>query len=293
MKRARILLLTFLVLLACCRKENVQPPPLDHPLLSSSVTMGDVTFYSASLQRNMPYRVVLPQKISERTLPAVYLLHGGGGGFRDWTNYSDVAQFAESGLVLVMPEGQSSYYTNSATNDKDRYEDYIVRDLIADVESKFPVQSDREHRAIVGVSMGGFGAVKIGLDHPDLFTFIGGLSSAIDVPRRPFSIKRVSQYAHHRSIFGPWGSNARKERDPFFALSKADAKRAPFFYLTCGEQEGLLPANRQFSAQLRQHNFEHVFIDGPGGHDWNQWNRRLPDLFQTLRSKLPSAAPTK
>jgi S-formylglutathione hydrolase FrmB len=255
--------------------------------------MQDVTFYSTSLQRNMPYRVVLPKTISGGKLPVIYLLHGGGGGFRDWTNYSDVAQFAETGFMLVMPEGSSSYYTNSATIPKDRYEDYIIQDLIADVGSRFPAKSDREDRAIIGVSMGGFGAVKIGLDHPDLFSFVGGISSAIDVPRRPFSIKRASQYSHHRSIFGPWGSESRQNSDPFVAASKLDAKRAPFFYLTCGEQEGLLPANRQFAEQLRKHNLEYVFLPGPGGHDWNQWNRRLPDLFQSLGSKLSSAPPTK
>ena len=77
--------------------------------------MRDVTFHSASLNRDMPYRVVMPANIPHRIrLPVVYLLHGGGGSFRDWSNYSDVARFAERGLILVMPEGDESYYTNSA-----------------------------------------------------------------------------------------------------------------------------------------------------------------------------------
>jgi putative tributyrin esterase len=120
--------------------------------------------------------------------PVVYLLHGGDGNFRDWTNYSDVARFAERGLVLVMPDGDESYYTNSADHPDQPYEDYIVKDLIADVETQFPTASDRAHRAIAGVSMGGFGAVKLSLKHPELFSFAAGLSSALDVPSRPFSI---------------------------------------------------------------------------------------------------------
>ncbi|HEY6373121.1 MAG TPA: hypothetical protein VIX37_21275 [Candidatus Sulfotelmatobacter sp.] len=75
-------------------------------------------------------------------------MHGGGGGFRDWTNDSDVAQFAESGLVLVMPEGAASYYANAVDPPQDRYEDYLVKDLISDVESKFPVATGRSRRAI-------------------------------------------------------------------------------------------------------------------------------------------------
>src|SRR5258708_22948583 len=91
---------------ACSKKEN---PPPDHPRRTSRVTMRDVTFYSAALKRGMPYPLVLPANITlAQKLPVVYLLHGGGGGFLDWTNYSDVARFAAQGLLLVMPEGTTS-----------------------------------------------------------------------------------------------------------------------------------------------------------------------------------------
>ena len=114
--------------------------------------MRDVTFFSVSLQRQMPYRVVLPANYSNmgRKLPALYLLHGGGGGFRDWTNYSDVAQYAANGVILVMPEGNESYYVNSTTKPQDRYEDYIVKDLITDVEQKFPQRSRETNAPLLG-----------------------------------------------------------------------------------------------------------------------------------------------
>jgi hypothetical protein len=169
--------ITFLVvnfaLFPACNKAPEAPP--DHPRLTPNVRMQDVTFHSAALRRGMPYRVILPAKIATGTrLPVVYLLHGGGGGYRDWTNYSDVARFAERSLILVMPEGESSYYINAAARPKDRFEDYIVNDLIADVESRFPAARDRANRSIVGVSMGGIGAVTLALKHHDLFVFAGG-----------------------------------------------------------------------------------------------------------------------
>ena len=85
--------------------------------------MQDVRFYSAALGREMPYRVFLPVNLSvSEKLPVVYLLHGGDGGFRDWSNYSDVSTFALQGLILVMPEGDFSYYMNAVETPKDRYE---------------------------------------------------------------------------------------------------------------------------------------------------------------------------
>jgi putative tributyrin esterase len=265
----------------CTRKEA--PPPPDHPRLTPQVVLRDVTVHSAALSRDMPYRVVLPVSVAPgQRLPVVYLLHGGGGGFRDWTNYSDVARFAESGLLLVMPEGESSYYTNAVDPPQDRYEDYIVSDLIADVESRFPAATGRSNRAIVGVSMGGFGAVKIALHHPELFAFAGGLSSAIDVPRRGFVLKRFHQSRHYSAIFGPSGSQTRRDNDPFVLARSANTAGAPYFFLTCGEQEGLLPSNREFATLLAQRHFRHEFHTIPGGHNWEQWNGWLPALFRSL-----------
>ena len=234
----------------------------------------------------MQYRIVLRASFGAgEKLAVVYLLHGGSGNFRDWTHYSDVARFAERGLILVMPEGDDSYYTNSAGKPQDRYEDYIVKDLIADVEGRFPA-SDGSGRAIVGVSMGGFGAVKLALQHPAMFSFAAGISSALDVPSRPFSIKRPLQWRFHRSIFGPWGGQTQHDNDPFVLVGAADPKQVPYFFLTCGEQEGLLPANRQFAKLLEQRHFRYDFQPGPGGHNWNQWNKLLVNVFERLSNYL-------
>jgi putative tributyrin esterase len=267
-----------LLLLAGCNRRPAVP---DHPRLTSKIAMQDVTFRSFSLEREMTYRVLLPLTLPKaKKLPVVYLLHGSGEDFRAWSNDSDVAGFAEKGLILVMPEGESSYYTNSRDHPKERFEDYIVKDLIAEAEARFPADSSR--RAIVGVSMGGYGAIKLALKYPELYRFVGALSPAVDAPSRPFSIKRVSQYRHYASIFGAWGSSTRRDNDPFVLARRIDPGEVPFIYLTCGEQEGLLPSNRQFAALLAQRGFHFEFHPGPGGHDWNQWNNRLSDLFASL-----------
>ncbi len=284
--KAAILLLA-LALVSCSRHEASSPP--DRPRLTSGVRMIDVTLHSAALNRDIQYRAIVPVSIAaNQKLPVIYLLHGGGGGFHDWSNYSDVAGYAERGLILVMPEGYSSYYTNSADHPQDRYEDYIVHDLIADVERRFHASNGRAHRAIIGVSMGGFGAVVLALKHPDLFIFAGGLSSALDVPSRPFSIKRVGQYRQHRSIFGAWGSQGRRASDPFVLVRSVDPAQSPYLFLTCGDQEGLLPTNHRFAAMLQARHFSYEFHTVAGGHDWNQWNHNVPSLMKRVMDHLHS-----
>jgi putative tributyrin esterase len=281
-----VALFLFLFVVGC---GNTETQHQDHPRLSPRVTMRDVTFRSTALGREMPYRIVLPVKINPgENLPVVYLLHGGGGGYRDWTNYSDVAKYAEAGLILVMPEGNSSYYTNSAERPEDRYEDYIVNDVISEVESKYPVARGWQNRAIVGVSMGGYGAVKIAMKHPELFAFAGGISAAVDVPTRPFSIKRLSQWRFHSSIFGPSGSQTRRDNDPYALARTVDPSRTPYLFLTCGEQEGLLPANRKFAAILAERGFAYEFQTAPGDHSWLQWNAQVPRVFEGLEKQIKS-----
>jgi S-formylglutathione hydrolase FrmB len=117
-----VLVLATLALASCSKGRQSEAP--DHPQLTPAVKMVDVTFHSAALNRDMPYRVVLPANLAAgQKFPVVYLLHGAGGGFHDWSNYSDVARYAEKNLILVMPEGNYSYYTNAAERKQDRYED--------------------------------------------------------------------------------------------------------------------------------------------------------------------------
>lgn len=261
-------------------------PVGDRPRMSERAGMQDVVFRSAALGRNMTYRVYVPQDVQgSEALPVVYLLHGAGGSFRDWSNYSDVAALCDRDRwILVMPEGENSYYANAVSRPQDRFEDYIVTDLVNDVEARFHASKERGRRAIIGVSMGGFGAINLALRHPDRFVFAGGLSAAVDVPRRRFTLRRASQWRDHEAIFGPQDGAMRQGNDPFVVVRSADPGSAAYFYLWAGKQEGLFEPVREFAGLLKQRGFHSEFHSAAGAHDWASWNHALPDCIESLRA---------
>ena len=279
-----------LTISGCHRAPQTRP---DHPWLAAGVRMQDVTFHSAALNREMPYRVYIPEEIAPgQKLSVVYLLHGGNGNFRDWSNSSDVAVYAVKGFILVMPEGAFSYYMNAVGKPGDRYEDFILKDLISDVEARFPAATGREHRALVGISMGGFAAIEFAFTRPEMFCFVGALSPPVEILQRRFSIRRWGEWWRIRTIFGPRGSESRLAHDPLAQVQTADPARTTYIYLGAGEGEPLLDPNRRFASRLKEFHFAHEFHREPGGHDWGQWDRQLPGCFESLMAHvLASSTP--
>jgi S-formylglutathione hydrolase FrmB len=114
---------------------------------SANGRVEDISFRSPSLQRTMQYRVVLPDGYlpqSQSPLPVLYLLHSRGGSYADWYTGSHVTEIANHmNFVLVMPQGDESYYLNAALNPGSRYEDYITGDLVRDVELHYRVSTER------------------------------------------------------------------------------------------------------------------------------------------------------
>jgi len=248
--------------------------------------MHDRTFHSEALRRDVTYRVLAPAALpAGQRVRVVYLLHGNGGSFREWSEESSIAQLAGAGYVLVMPEGHTSYYLNSAGDRKQRYEDFITRDLVADAERDLPARLDRTDRAIVGVSMGGYAAIVLSLKHPELYGFAGALSPPTDLAERAFSLRRPLKSLAFRRIFGPPGSAARAANDPFLLAKAADPARTPYLFLSAGEQEPLLEPVERFAALLQARQIPYEFRTLPGGHDWRQWNAELPALIAALASR--------
>ena len=138
---------------------------------------------SAALGRSMKYRVLVPDEYdkSPRRYPVLYLLHGLGGDYTEWTTRSNVADYSRTlPLIIVMPDGNNAWYTNS---NEGAYETYILNDLQADVVKKYRTINSRYGRAIAGLSMGGYGALKMALKRPALFAVAASFSGAFAATR--------------------------------------------------------------------------------------------------------------
>jgi len=243
----------------------------------------------------MNYWVVLPEDYQEhpsQQYPVLYMLHGHGGAPIESIQNSHLLEYIRpQRWILIMPDGKDSYYTNAAEKLGDKFEDYIVQDLVSDVETKFRALPKREGRMLAGISMGGFGAEKIGLRHPETYRLIGALSSPADATRRKFSYRRpVNSYVFWKN-FGPMGSQTRRDNDPFLlaALHSANQTAMPFFYLGCGTQDNLEKVNHQLAKVFEAHHIPHTYREFSGGHDWLYWDRALQDMVEEFAHQLATS----
>jgi S-formylglutathione hydrolase FrmB len=250
----------------------------------------EITFHSKSLDRDMSYWVVLPegyQAHPSQQYPTLYLLHGHGGAPTESIQNGHLLDYIRPyHWILAMPDGKDSYYMNSAEKSGDRFEDYIVRDVADDVEAKFRAVPKREGRMLAGISMGGFGAEKIGLRHPEIYRLIGALSSPADATRRKFSYRRPINSFVFWKDFGPMNSQTRKDNDPFLLAASADPKALPFFYLGCGTKDNLEKVDHQLARLFTERHIPHTYREFSGGHDWGYWDQALQDMTDEFAHQL-------
>jgi S-formylglutathione hydrolase FrmB len=245
---------------------------------------------SRLMAREMPYRVVLPvnyKVANDKTAyPVVYLLHGLGGRFDNWTDRSKLAEHAAKyNYIIVTPEGNNGWYTDSASTQNDRYESYIVQELIPEIDKKFRTQADRNHRAVAGLSMGGYGSVKFGVKNPELFTLVGAFSGALgaaSLTEREVGTKGAIAESI-LSVYGAADSETRKQNDLFKIIKEMPAEKVkllPFIYVDCGTEDFLFQNNRDFVNLLVEKKVRHEFRQLPGAHDWKFWDAQVQEFLE-------------
>jgi S-formylglutathione hydrolase FrmB len=226
--------------------------------------------------------VILPRgyAASNRRFPVLYLVDGYSGNYTAWVAKSHIVQYAQKyEEIIFMPEyGATSWYVNSYVHPSMRWEDYMIKDVIPYVDSHYPTIASRAGRAIVGDSMGGYGALMLGLKHANLFAAAASLSGTLRCAEwDPAKIKIPSL----SEAFGPFDNPARAAVDPFKLVKTVPPALMPQIYFSIGEQDGAenLGDNRAFAHLLAQLKIPYRYCEVPGGHQWPVWELEIQHVL--------------
>jgi putative tributyrin esterase len=257
----------------------------------NAVRFEVVQFKSNLIGKTLPYGVVLPPGYGSITArgkryPVLYLLHGWSGNYNSWVKDTGLMQYAaDYQIIIITPEGGNGWYTDSATVPSDQYETYFVRELIADVDSRFRTIADRGGRSVAGVSMGGYGALKFGFKYPEKFSLAASMSGAVDATVR-------TDEASIMQTFGEPESPTRKTNDLPRLAREFPAELnplLPYIYLDCGTDDPWLASNRDFSGLLLERKMIHEYRRLPGGHIWSYWDRQVREVLRIAADRMVAA----
>ena len=292
-------------------------------------------FFSPALGVEKHYVVYLPPSYATapaRRYPVAFYLHGLTGNEADWVSLASIDVVADSliaggspEMIVVMPDGDDGWYTNWEEAPQPygaclvdtllnraapalcvvqaRYEDYIARDLVRHVDSTYRTLGDRRHRGIVGLSMGGFGAVTVALEHPDVFSAAAshsGVLSPLYAGPHPFA----APAHYHRSIDslaadwrGIWEAIAPAfgrtiaswtARDPAQLARRLAAARGPMpaLFIDVGTHDRLADQARAFHAELAALGIASTYAEWPGRHDWKYWHAHVGESYRWLADRI-------
>jgi putative tributyrin esterase len=256
-----------------------------------------IQFESKLVGTTLPYNVLLPGDYNQpaaraKHYPVLYLLHGLSGHYTNWLDKTRLVDYtAGYDVIIVMPEGNNSWYTDSASVPTDKYESYIVQELIPDLEKRFRATSAREGRAIAGLSMGGYGALKFGVKHPELFVFAASMSGALDAASwTEADLKGLeSIWRTLQPVYGAADSETRTANDLSKLYRELPAGRVaalPYVYLDCGTEDVLVQTNRSFADILLKQKIPHEYRQLPGNHSWTYWDAQVQEVLRIAAKRF-------
>ena len=252
---------------------------------ASTVDSIDVT--STAMNKTYKSAVVLTDSYQKNksSYPVLYLLHGGGGHFRDWLTLTPdkmlVKNLAdEFNLIIVMPEGEmSSWYINSPVNKESQFETYITQEVIAKIDNSYRTVKDRKGRVITGLSMGGHGALFLSTRHPDLFCAAGSMSGALDMNTNnwkvsPEFLSRMKQV--FQTTVGDTANTSLYDTYSVVNLTHKMKANDVKLIIDCGVDDFLIESNRELHRRLVYNHTPHDYTERPGAHTWDYWENSLP-----------------
>jgi S-formylglutathione hydrolase FrmB len=257
----------------------------------------NATFSSPSLGKDVAYAVQLPPSYATaatRRYPVVYALHGlfESPGFWERRGLAPMLESLwQKGdvpeMVVVAVDGDNSFFMDGPAG---RWEQMMSRDFVAHVESTYRVIPGRPGRAALGISMGGYAALRMALAHPDLFRAVATHSAMLleKVPTAEEGAGRWHLAAFHKVFGDPIDAALWSANDPLALAVKADPKGTPALYFDCGTQDryGLFAGNRELHRRLEARGVAHEFGLYPGDHGYEYVHTVLDKSLRFLGRAL-------
>ncbi len=256
-------------------QDIVQPLQAGSDVFNKDIPHGKldtISYHSETVGTMRNAVIYTPPGYSEnQKYPVLYLLHGIGGDEFEWLNggHPEVildnlyAENKVEPMIVVMPNGRAMKDDSAGGNimapDKVQafatFEKDLLNDLIPFIERTYPVKKNRKYRAIAGLSMGGGQSLNFGLGNLNTFAWVGGFSSAPNI----------------------------KSPEELVPDPGKTRKKIKLVWLSCGDEDGLLPFSKRTHEYLEENNIPHIYQVEPGGvHDFNVWKNGLYGFSQRI-----------
>lgn len=250
-------------------------------------------FYSEVLGMSTSMNVILPQAtrsqigmegaVGQGRHKTLWLLHGRSDDHTIWMRRTSIERYVASlGLAVIMPQANLSFYNNIIGGA--RYGDFFENELPELARSFFPLSGRREDNYIAGLSMGGYGAMKLALTHPERYAAAASLSGAVDL-QALCNIDEPARQEFMRFVFKDKVSEITGSKADLFQLladAKANQVDLPKLYACCGRQDFLIEHNRAFVAKCAELDIPLKYTENAGTHEWGYWDKMIQEVLEWL-----------
>jgi putative tributyrin esterase len=248
---------------------------------------AQIHWRSDVLDKQTELQVILP-RVGRPPFPVLYLLHGIGGDSTSWMRHSRIEWYLRDlPLIVVMPDGYRGFYTDNEHGPA--FAKHIAGEMVNFVDRMFQTKAERSARAVGGLSMGGYGAMRLGLGFADKFCSVNTHSGALGRSNADFSHEAEEAGRHKdkpkaflaelRQIFGA-RPNGTSHDILLLAQRARESGKLPSILIDCGTEDFLLEDNREFHRQLTAAGVAHEYREHPGAHDWDYWDRHIQGALE-------------
>jgi S-formylglutathione hydrolase FrmB len=233
------------------------------------MAFAELRYFSNALVKQTEAWAIVPDVAGP--WPVFYLLHGRSDDPTIWCRRTSLERYREKypSLLIVMPNGDRSFYCDAVNGPA--YESALIRDLIPFIDRTFPTRAEKAGRCIGGLSMGGYGAVKLALRYPELFVSANSHSGALN-----FAHDWNDNRAESARILGEALSGGPND---LYRLASEERGPVPALRIDCGTEDFILEHSRQFHAHLQKLDIAHEYAEFPGAHDWAYWDVHVQEAL--------------